>query len=136
MPPPPELGHRAGDIRVVEVAHKLKAQHPPQAHRHVGVAGEVEIDLEGEGQHPQPGPVLSSSTRIWGIRLTSAPAPAKNLPPACKSSWWVDPQHRHKAQAGGLERPGDEVPVLEEAQQGQIEDDRGGRDDGGSRELR
>ena len=34
---------------VVEVAHKLKAQHPPQAHGHVGIAGEVKVELEGEG---------------------------------------------------------------------------------------
>ena len=56
MPAPPELGDRAGDIGVVEVLQKLEAQHPPQAHGHVGVAGEVEVELEGEGQHPQPGP--------------------------------------------------------------------------------
>ena len=56
VPPPPELGDAFGDIGVVEVGQELKTQHPPQAHGHVGVAGEIEINLEGEGQHPQPGP--------------------------------------------------------------------------------
>ena len=41
---------------MVEVGQELKAQHAPQPHRHVGVAGEVEVDLEGKGQHAQPGP--------------------------------------------------------------------------------
>ena len=56
MPPPPELGDRLGDIGVVEVAEELEAQHPAQAHGHVGVAGEVEVQLQGEGHHTQPRP--------------------------------------------------------------------------------
>ena len=47
---------RPGDIGVVEVAQELEAQHPSQAHRHIRIAGEVKVDLEGKGQHAQPGP--------------------------------------------------------------------------------
>ena len=56
VPPPPELGDTLGNIGVVEVGQELKAQHPAQAYRHVGVAREVKVDLEGEGQHTQPSP--------------------------------------------------------------------------------
>ena len=54
MPAPPELGDRARDIGVVKILFELKAQHPPQADSHVGIAGKVKIDLEGIGQDPQP----------------------------------------------------------------------------------
>ena len=56
MPALPELHDGLGDIGVVEVLHKLKADHPPQAHGHVAVAGEVEVNLEGIGRQAQPGP--------------------------------------------------------------------------------
>ena len=38
----------------------------------------------------------------------------------------MDAQHRHKVQAHGLEGSGQEVPVFEEQQQGQVKDDRRG----------
>ena len=38
----------------------------------------------------------------------------------------MDAQHRHEGQAHGLQRTGQEVPVLEEQQQGQVEHDGGG----------
>ena len=46
VPPPPELRHGGGGIGVVEVFREVKAQHLPHADGHVGIAGEVEIDLE------------------------------------------------------------------------------------------
>ena len=54
MPAPPEFGDAFGDIGVVEVGHELKAEHTAKAGGHVGVAGEVEVQLEGEGHHAQP----------------------------------------------------------------------------------
>ena len=54
MPPPPELRHGGGGIGVVEVFRKVKAQHLPHADGHVGIAGEVEVDLEAEGRDAQP----------------------------------------------------------------------------------
>ena len=56
MPAPPELGHALGDIGVIEVDAELEAQHPAQAAGHVGVTGEVEVNLQGVGAGPRPGP--------------------------------------------------------------------------------
>ena len=55
MPPPPELGDRAGDIGEVEVLQEMETEHPPQADGHVRVAGEVVVDLKGIAQGAQPG---------------------------------------------------------------------------------
>jgi len=54
MPAPPELGDRAGDIRIVKVFGEMEAEHLPHADGHVGVTGEVEVDLEGEGADTEP----------------------------------------------------------------------------------
>ena len=54
MPPPPELRHGGGGIGVVEVFREVKAQHLPHADGHVGIAGEVEVDLKAEGRDAQP----------------------------------------------------------------------------------
>src|SRR5699024_5824159 len=55
MPAPPELGDAPGDIGVVEIDHKVKAQHGAQAPGHIGVAAEVDVDLQGVGQNAAPG---------------------------------------------------------------------------------
>ena len=182
---------------MVEVGQKLKAQHAPQAHRHVGVAGEVEVDLEGEGHHAQPGPshrqiagghgliavpqhahvvgnqdllpqtdhkhlhagaelinggiplvdlvaqvfVLDNGTgnelgeqgdkgaEVDDVALGPGIAPvhvdgvAHGLEGVeGDADGQVDTQHRHKGQADGLERGGQEIPVLEEQQQEQIKE--------------
>ena len=39
-----------GQVGVVKVLQKVKAEHPPQTDGHVAVAGEVKIDLQGIGQ--------------------------------------------------------------------------------------
>ena len=54
VPPPPELRHGAGLIGIVEVLQKPEAEQPAQADGHIGIAGEVEIDLERKCQRPQP----------------------------------------------------------------------------------
>ena len=55
VPPPPELGDRPGDVGVVEVLQEVEAEHLAQADGHVGVAGEVIVDLEGVADGAQPG---------------------------------------------------------------------------------
>ena len=50
----------------LRVDAELKAQHPPQAPGHVGIAGEVEIDLEGVGDGPAPGGQGSRRRRVGG----------------------------------------------------------------------
>ncbi len=67
MPPPPEFRDATRNIGVFEILFELEAQHPPQAHRHIGIARKIEINLEGEGQNAQPG---SQQGERGGIRLT------------------------------------------------------------------
>ena len=55
VPPPPELGDGAGQIRIVEVFGKGEAKHPPQADGHVAVGGKVKVDLQRKAQRIQPG---------------------------------------------------------------------------------
>ena len=56
MPPPPEGAHGVGAVGVVKVLVEPEAEDPPQADGHVGVAGEVEVELESESGHAQPCP--------------------------------------------------------------------------------
>ncbi len=55
MPAAPELGDRAAGIGPVEVLGEADAEHPRHADRHVGIAGEVEIDLQRVGDRADPG---------------------------------------------------------------------------------
>ena len=66
VPPPPKLGDRPGDIGVVEILQKVEAKHPADADGHVGVAGEVEVDLKGVGDDPQPGQAQRNLVRLLG----------------------------------------------------------------------
>ena len=56
MPPPPEGAHGVGAVGVVKVLVEPEAEDPPQADGHVGVAGEIEVDLEAIGGEAQPAP--------------------------------------------------------------------------------
>ena len=55
MPPPPEIRDGPGHIRVVEIFGKMEAEHPAQADGHIGIAGEIKIDLQRIGDGTQPG---------------------------------------------------------------------------------
>ena len=55
VPPAPEFGYAGTDVGVVEVFQEFKAEHPPQASCHVGIAGKVKVDLQGVGQDAHPG---------------------------------------------------------------------------------
>ena len=54
MPPAPEFRDAFGDIGIIEVDQKLKAQHIAEAAGHIGITAEIEIDLEGKGDDPDP----------------------------------------------------------------------------------
>ena len=73
MPAAPEISNALGQIRRIEVLQELEAQHAPEPHRHVGVAAEVEVDLEGIRQHADPG---VESTRVRGIEHGVRDVPA------------------------------------------------------------
>ena len=51
VPAPPEFRHAGGDVWVVEVFLELETYHPPEADGHVGIAGEVKVDLQREGRN-------------------------------------------------------------------------------------
>ena len=57
MPSPPELREGGSGVGVREVSRELQSQHPAQAHRHAGVAVEVQVELKGVGKerHPSQG---------------------------------------------------------------------------------
>ena len=119
MPAPPELGDGARDIGVVEVPRKLKAQHPAQAHGHVGVAGEIEVDLQGEGDHAQPG------ARRGELRGGQSLVGVPELPQIVGQQYFLAQTYREGLYAGGkpLHRV---VPVVDLISQLLILDDRPG----------
>ena len=55
MPPPPEFGDGAGDVGIVEILRVVQAQHFSHADGHVGVGGEVQIDVQRESADAHPG---------------------------------------------------------------------------------
>ena len=55
VPAPPEVADRHGAVGRVEVERQPQAEHQREADRHVGVAGEVEIDLQRVGAGGDPG---------------------------------------------------------------------------------
>ena len=54
MPPPPKLGNGAGAVGIAEILQEVEAEHPPQADGHIGIAGEIVINLHGVAQGAQP----------------------------------------------------------------------------------
>ena len=54
MPAAPKLRNGAGLVGMLEVLQEAEAKEMTQADSHVGITREVEIDLEGIGQHAQP----------------------------------------------------------------------------------
>ena len=55
VPTPPEVPQRGGAVGNVEILRQQNAEHERDAERHVGIAREVEIDLEGEAEGGLPG---------------------------------------------------------------------------------
>ena len=55
MPALPELRYRPAGEGVGEVLVKVEAEHTAKAYGYVGVAGEVEVDIEGVYYHSVPG---------------------------------------------------------------------------------
>lgn len=55
MPSAPELLDGQGGIGIVEILFPVESQHTAQSDGHIGVTGEVIINLESVGNHSQPG---------------------------------------------------------------------------------
>jgi len=54
VPPAPEFCNAFGDVGVVEVFQELKAEDPAHTDGHIGIAAEIEVDLEGICHSHQP----------------------------------------------------------------------------------
>ena len=67
MPSPPELPDRSRDVGIVEVLEYPESEQAHQAERHVGIAGEVEIDLERITDQAQPGERRGQLAR-WQVK--------------------------------------------------------------------
>ena len=55
MPTPPEFRCTARDIRIIKVLCKAEAEHLPQPDGHIAVTREIKVNLQGIGQHTEPG---------------------------------------------------------------------------------
>ena len=55
MPSSPEIRNTFGNVRIIEVPDKFKAQHFTKTYSHVRVTAEVKVDLHGVGQSADPG---------------------------------------------------------------------------------
>src|SRR5215472_13615160 len=55
VPAAPEFTHRFRDVWIVEVLEDAKPEHAHQPDGHVGIAREVEIDLQRVAGKPEPG---------------------------------------------------------------------------------
>ena len=55
MPAAPEFTQAVGGIGVAEVLRQRKAEHLSQAHRHIAIAAEIVVDLQGVAQRAEPG---------------------------------------------------------------------------------
>ena len=68
VPAFPEIARVDGEIGVAEIEHEPEAEHQGQAAGHVGIAGEVAIDLEGEGiDAEQDGEAIGRRTGEGGV---------------------------------------------------------------------
>ena len=54
MPSAPEIGYALGDIGIIEVLQELEPEHTPETYGHIGIAAEIEVDLQSEGYHADP----------------------------------------------------------------------------------
>ena len=54
MPPTPEFRYGVRDVRVVKVLQEFESEDGAESDRHVGVATEVVVDLEGVANRSQP----------------------------------------------------------------------------------
>ena len=102
VPAPPEVGDRLrAEYGPVEVLGKPEAEHPAEADRHVGVAGEVEVDLQRVGERAEPRRRRGQSGRASAkagvgraARACRRSAPSSQRPsakrrtPSAKSSSW------------------------------------------------
>ena len=55
MPASPEFRNGTGNVRIIEIFIEVKPEHFSQSDGHIRISAEIEVNLEGIGQRPQPG---------------------------------------------------------------------------------
>jgi hypothetical protein len=68
VPAPPEIDDGGGLVRRIEIQRQEDAEHQRDADRHIRVAGEIEIQLEGVSERADPGLVEGRSVGAEGGR--------------------------------------------------------------------
>src|SRR5205823_6075836 len=68
VPAPPEIDNGGRLVGRVEIQRKKDAEHQRYADRHVGIAREIEIELERVGQRADPGLIEGRCVRAEGRR--------------------------------------------------------------------
>ena len=68
VPAPPEIDDRDRLVGRVEIQRQENAEHQRDADRHVGIAGEIEIELERVSQHADPGLIEGRRIGTEGLR--------------------------------------------------------------------
>ena len=95
MPPPPELRNRGGEVRRIEILHKLDAQNFGRTHGNGGIAAEVAVDLHGK-EHRSRDEIPAGEGRdipIDRIHKDSDPVRQDDFQE-------IAPEHQHKALSG------------------------------------
>ena len=69
MPSLPEFADRLADERILEVFVKVEAEDTTQTDRHIGIAAEIEINIEGIADHNKP---CAEERQIRDIRILIA----------------------------------------------------------------
>ena len=93
VPALPEFRNGQGAVGLVKVGGKFKIHHFSQSHCHVAVAAEVEINLEGVGQHDQ-----SRADRAQSGNVREAPV--RHLAEAVGNQHLLGKAQRKQEQAG------------------------------------
>ena len=79
MPSPPEISYRGRQVRRVEIFSKIKPEHEAQTYRHIRVAAEVVVNLQGVGYNTRPS-LQSAPGRTVKTRI-------------CHLTTWICKQH-------------------------------------------
>ena len=66
MPPPPEVRDGRRGVRPIEILGELEAEDAAESDRHVGIPGEVEIELDGVRQRAEPRVDRRQLARVQG----------------------------------------------------------------------
>lgn len=116
---PPEIRDAGGGVGIAEVFREVETKHPAEADRHIGIAGKIEIDLEGERRKADPG---GENRKLSGLQPRNR---LPDLPCRVREQHLFGQAHGKAADARSKVGKG-LLPVLQLAGYGLHSDDRPG----------